>query len=73
MAKGDIIMVSQKELKLLHVIHKVLEGAITQARAAALVSISERQVRRLVKRIRNEGGEGILHKSRGRESRGDCP
>jgi len=68
MAKGDIIMVSQRELKLLHVIHKVLEGAITQATAAALVSISERQIRRLVKRIRIEGGEGILHKSRGKES-----
>src|SRR5664279_2496067 len=68
MAKGDIIMVSQRELKLLHVIHKVLEGAITQATAATLVSLSERQIRRLVKRIRAEGGEGILHKSRGKES-----
>ena len=68
MAKGDIIMVSQRELKLLHVIHKVLEGAITQATAAGLVSLSERQIRRLVKKIRAEGGEGILHKSRGRES-----
>jgi len=61
-------MASQRELKLLHVIHKVQEGAITQATAAALVSLSERQIRRLVKRIRTEGGEGILHKSRGRES-----
>ena len=73
MAKGDIIMVSHKELKLLHVIHKVLEGSITQATAAELLSLSERQIRRLVKRIRAEGGEGILHKSRGRESSRKTP
>jgi|SRR5271169_108904 len=73
MAERDILMVSQRELKLLHVIHKVLEGTITQAKAAALVSLSERQIRRIVKRIRGEGGEGILHKSRGRESSRKLP
>jgi hypothetical protein len=31
-AERDIIMIGQKKLKLLHIIHKVLEGAITQAK-----------------------------------------
>lgn len=68
MAEGDIIMVRQKELKVLHVIHKVIQGEITQGRAAEIISLSERQIRRLVKRIREEGDAGIRHRSRGRQS-----
>jgi DNA-binding transcriptional regulator LsrR (DeoR family) len=64
MAGKDIIMVQQKELKRLHVIHKVIEGTLTQQDAAGLISLSERQIRRIVKRIRKEGDQGIVHKSR---------
>lgn len=68
MAGRDIIMARQKELRCLHVIHKVLEGEITQGTAAELLSMSERQIRRIVKRIREEGDRGIQHRSRGRQS-----
>lgn len=68
MARKDIVMLSQRELKRLHVINKVLEGTISQAEAAEIISLSERQIRRIVKRIRQEGDEGIRHKSRGKES-----
>jgi len=61
-------MVRQKELKRLHVIRKVIEGTLTQREAADLVSLTERQIRRIVKRIREEGNEGICHKSRGKPS-----
>ncbi len=57
----------------MHVIHKVIEGAITQAQAAEMISLSERQVRRIVKRIRDEGDGGIQHRSRGRESNHRLP
>jgi hypothetical protein len=36
MAGKDIIMVRQKGIKRLHVIHKAIEGQITQAEAAGL-------------------------------------
>ncbi len=36
MAGRDIIMATQKELRVLHTVHKVLEGAITQAEAAVV-------------------------------------
>ena len=62
-------MVRQKELKRLHVIHKVLERTLTQRDAAGLVSLSERQIRRIAARIRKEGDAGIRHKSRGRPSK----
>ncbi len=68
MAGEDIIMVRQKELKRLHVIHKVIEGTVSQKEAADLVSLSERQIRRIVSRIRKEGDEGIRHRSRGKPS-----
>jgi len=68
MAGQDIIMLRQRELKRLHVIHKVLEGQLTQSKAAELTSLSERQMRRIVRRIQEEGDEGIRHKSRGRQS-----
>lgn len=66
-------MVRQKELKRLHVIRKVLEGVITQVEAAEIVSLSERQIRRGVQRIREEGDGGIRHRSRGRQSNRRLP
>ena len=73
MAEGDIIMLRQRELKRLHVIRKVLEGTLMQREAAGLISLSERQIRRIVKRIRQEGDEGIRHRSRGRPSNRKLP
>ena len=55
MAERDIITMSQKEMKRLHVIHKVREGLMRQKQAAEIISLSERQIRRIVKRIRDEG------------------
>ena len=73
MAGGDIVMLRQRELKRLHVIHKVIEGTLTQRVAAGLLSLKERQIRRIVRRIRDEGDEGIRHKSRGKPSRRKLP
>jgi transposase len=68
MARKDIIMLSQRELKKLHVIRKVLDGVIKQIEAAEMLSISDRQIRRLIKRVEIEGDIGVAHKSRGKSS-----
>ncbi len=68
MAGKDIVCMSQKELKRLHVIRKVVEGSLTRAAAAEMISLSIRQIRRIIKRIKAEGDTGIQHRSRGRES-----
>ena len=68
MAREDMIMASQEELKRLHVIGKVLERAMKQVRAAEILSLSSRQIRRLAKRVKGEGDRGIVHKSRGKPS-----
>ena len=68
MAGKDIFEMSQDELRRLHVIHKAIEGMIKQSEAAAILTVSSRQIRRLVKRVRTEGDRGILHKARGKPS-----
>jgi transposase len=73
MAGKDIIVLRQKELKRLHVIHKILQGEMTLSRAAELICLSERQIRRIVCRIEAEGDEGIGHKGRGRHSNRKTP
>lgn len=73
MAGEDVIMLRQRELKRLHVLHKVFEGTLTQKEAAALVSLTDRQLRRIVKRIREEGDAGIRHKARGKPSNRKLP
>lgn len=73
MAGKDIIMVRQKDLKRLHVIHKVIEGELTQVRAAEIMSLRERQVWHIVKSICEEGDGGIQHRLRGREPNNKLP
>jgi DNA-binding Lrp family transcriptional regulator len=69
----DIIMIRQRELRRLHVIEKVHEGIIKQVDAAEMLSLSSRQVRRIVKRVKAEGDWGVIHKSRGRPSNRRIP
>ena len=71
--KGDImsqeiITVSQKDLKRLHVIKQVNEKRIKQKEAAEVLGLSERQIRRLSKRVEGEGEKGIIHGLRGCEA-----
>jgi hypothetical protein len=66
--REDIVMATQEELKRLHVIRKVLEGVIKQVRAAQVLSLSCRQIRRLAERVKGEGDRGIVHRLRGRPS-----
>jgi len=73
MAGEDIIMMTQGELKKLHIVKKAIDKAITQAEAARIVEITTRQVRRIIKRIRLQGDKGIIHKSRGRPSNRAMP
>ena len=68
MAGEDTIIMSMKELRRAHVLHQVLAGKLTQMRAAEVMGLSDRQVRRLVHRVRGEGDRGLVHRSRGRPS-----
>ena len=73
MAGKDIIMASQRELKRLHIIQKVIEDTLKQTEAAEMLSLSIRQTGRIVVRVREEGPQGVVHRSRGRESNRELP
>jgi len=72
-AEKDMITMSREEAKRLHIIHQALNKKISQTEAASLMDLSDRQMRRLIKRIRKEGDEGICHRSRGKTSNHRIP
>ncbi|MGH8855903.1 MAG: ISNCY family transposase [Telluria sp.] len=55
------------------VMAQVTEGKLDQASAAARLGISVRQVKRLKRRLQEEGTEGLLSKKRGRPSNRRTP
>lgn len=65
--KGTIAM-TREEIKKLRVIEGVIEKRLKQEKAAKLLELSIRQIKRLVKRVRREGAEGIVHRLRGKGS-----
>ncbi len=73
MARKDIIMATQEELKVLYVIRKAIDKVITQKEAVEVVDLSERQIRRKVKRIREDTDKGIIHRLRGKPSNRSMP
>jgi transposase len=66
-------MYSRKAFERLRVIHKALDGDISQAEAARILSLTLRQTRRIMERVRVQGQAGVIHKSRGRPSNRSLP
>jgi hypothetical protein len=64
----EILSMRTDEIKYLQVIRKVLEGQIKQTDGAKAVGISDRQLRRLIRRVELEGDVGVIHKARGKMS-----
>lgn len=60
-------MLNQKELRRVHIIEKVVQGELLIREAAHLLGISERQVKRLKKGVKNRGHAFLAHKNRGRK------
>ena len=73
MARKDIIIMSSKEVRRLHVIGKLIEKKIKQIDAAKLLDLTMRQVRRIVRRVKEEGERGIIHRARGKPSNQKIP
>jgi transposase len=67
MLKGLFTM-STEELERLEVIRKVVDKHLTQAIAARQVGVTVRQIKRLVKKYRDYGAEGLISKQRGQVS-----
>lgn len=62
-----------KELKKVSMIHEVLKRRITQEKAAELLGLSSRQIRRLLGRFQTKGALGLVHRLRGQSSNRKYP
>lgn len=66
--EGDRIEMSQRERDRLKVLHGVADGRYSQVKAAQLLRLTVRQVRRLQQRLVELGDGGLVHGLRGRPS-----
>lgn len=60
------LRVSQREIHRMHVVRLTMEGRETVGRAAKLLGISPRQMKRLRRKMKEQGVEGLLHGNRGK-------
>lgn len=73
MVGEDRVLMSGKELRRVHVIRQALEKQITQEKAGELLRLTERQIRRLMRRVEQEGDQGLVHRGRGKPSNRRIP
>ncbi len=71
--KQERIELSQPERERLKVLHEVEQGHLTQVEGGEQLRLSDRQVRRLLVRVRAEGDRGVVHRLRGRPSNRKIP
>ena len=62
------IALSQRERDRLKVLHKVEQRHLTQLQAAQRLQLTDRQVRRLLRRMHKSGDGALVHGLRGRPS-----
>jgi len=62
----DRIEMSGKEVKRLEVLRQVADGVVSQRQAGRSLGLSERQVRRLLRRYEAEGAAGLVSCRRGK-------
>ena len=63
-----VIEMSKKELTRLEIVQRVADKRMKHAEAARQLSLSERQIKRLVRSWREAGAAGLMSKRRGQPS-----
>jgi transposase len=71
--RQETFTLSQKELQKVTVISACIKGDMACARAAELLCLSVRQIKRLKKRMREDGEAALAHANRGRPSHRRLP
>ena len=64
-----MLQMTEKEMKKLNTIKKILGGECTKKEAVENLGITTRQIDRLILKYKNDGDAGFIHKSRGKESK----
>jgi len=69
----ELLTMSKKELKRLKILEQIEKRKLTVKEATESLGISERQTYRILKRYREEGDQGLVHRSRGKLSNRGYP
>ena len=64
---------TKKELVRVHVIKSLIEDKMTSRDAAEVLSLSERQIKRLKAGVKKDGEVFVIHKNRGRKPKHTIP
>ena len=64
-----MLQMTEKEMKKLNTIKKILGGECTKKEAIEKLGITARQIDRLILKYKNDGEAGFIHKNRGRKSK----
>ena len=64
-----MLQMTDKELKKLNTIKKILGGECTKKEASESLGITTRQINRLILKYKTDGEDAFIHKNRGRESK----
>jgi transposase len=70
--EGHLVMSKEERLRKC-IVERVTSGELLQVEAAVLLGVSARQMKRICRRYRLEGDEGLVHGNRGRRSRRSAP
>ncbi len=73
MVGEDRVVMSATELRRVHVLRQVREKRITQRAAGTLLGLTNRQIQRLLRRVEQEGDQGLVHRGRGKPSNRRIP
>lgn len=65
MTTKRLISMSHSELTRLEILQRIEYRRLSQAQAATMLGLTDRQMRRLVQRYRAHGPEGLVSKKRG--------
>ncbi len=68
-----VLTLSTKEIDRLMLISQIEQEKISVLEASSLMELSQRQIYRILKRVKAEGAKGIIHKLRGRISNRGYP
>jgi transposase len=69
----EILTMTQKEIERLLIIQELEKKKLGTAEAAEQLEISIRELYRIIKRYRDEGAKGVIHKLRGKKSNRGYP
>ena len=73
MVREDRVIMSVKELRRVQVIRQTMETKLTPVQTGALLGLTPRHIRRLLKQVAQAGDPGLAHRGRGKPSNRRIP